>query len=94
MPRKCLPGATQHEKLISSADSCDIAAGAQLAAAASGFSNPCAFTQSLRSSYCVPIPVVMPTLYSSPADVEGRIDALLARMTLQEKLGHPIDCSS
>jgi beta-glucosidase len=35
----------------------------------------------------VSISVAMPSLYGSPADVESRIDALLARMTLPEKLG-------
>ena len=35
----------------------------------------------------VSISVTMPSLYGSPADVESRIDALLARMTLHEKLG-------
>ena len=33
------------------------------------------------------IPVAMPSLCGSPAGIERRIDALLARMTLQEKLG-------
>ena len=33
------------------------------------------------------IPIAMPSLHGSPADVDLRIDALVARMTLPEKLG-------
>jgi beta-glucosidase len=40
------------------------------------------------------ISVAMSGLYGSPADVESRIDALLARMTLQEKLGQLSQCTA
>ena len=40
------------------------------------------------------IPGVVPSLYGSPADVESRIDALLSRMTIEEKLGQLSQCSA
>lgn len=40
------------------------------------------------------IPVAVPGLHGSTADVESRIDALLARMTLQEKLGQLSQCTA
>jgi beta-glucosidase len=40
------------------------------------------------------IPVSMPSLHGSPADTDARIDALMARMTLPEKLGQLSQISS
>jgi len=40
------------------------------------------------------IPLAAPSLYGAPADVESRTEALLARMTLQEKLGQLSQCSA